>query len=503
MSIRITNTTTAIPAPTGGLNARDNLDAMEPTDAISLINLIPRNNYIESRGGYASHSTGMTSSVEWMHSHSESSGSEKLLAAANGNLWDCSSASAATSLKSGLSSNQWVSTTLDNITVLVNGTDQPQRYTIAGGMVDAVFTGSGLSSDNSFTSICNYRGQLFFGAGADIWYGSDGAVSGTVTKFPVGRVFQRGGFIQWIQTWTRDTGSSSDDVLVIASSKGEIYLYTGYNPAAADWKSAGRFFLGKPLGRRSFFHIGPDLVVITNNGAYPLSAVLAIGQSNAYNAVSDKISQAFSEAGKLYGANFGWMGVNFEQGQIALVNIPISTTQSIQYVLNPQNGSWCEFSNMNALSWLVHADELYFGTAGGIIYKAFSGLTDDANAIPIDCKWAYNYFNSRGDNKRVLEATLVLTVSDSITMQIGCDTDFQFAGIYVSTVLTNSGGGGSGWNTNNWNTFFWSAVSEYVRKPVGLSNIGKAISFGFSASLESAAVRCTSLQVSFELGGGR
>ena len=39
-------TAIAIPAPVGGWNARDSLDAMPPTDAIKLVNWIPRAGYV-------------------------------------------------------------------------------------------------------------------------------------------------------------------------------------------------------------------------------------------------------------------------------------------------------------------------------------------------------------------------------------------------------------------------------------------------------------------------
>lgn len=44
-----------IPAPVGGWNARDALANMPPTDAVKLVNFIPRGSYVQSRGGYGVH----------------------------------------------------------------------------------------------------------------------------------------------------------------------------------------------------------------------------------------------------------------------------------------------------------------------------------------------------------------------------------------------------------------------------------------------------------------
>src|SRR4051812_11821081 len=52
-----------IPAPIGGVNARDSLAAMPGTDAFSLINWIPPRYGVRSRKGYTEWATGLTGSV--------------------------------------------------------------------------------------------------------------------------------------------------------------------------------------------------------------------------------------------------------------------------------------------------------------------------------------------------------------------------------------------------------------------------------------------------------
>lgn len=52
-------TAVAIPAPVGGWNARDALDKMPETDAVKLVNWIPRGSYVQSRGGYGVHGSGL------------------------------------------------------------------------------------------------------------------------------------------------------------------------------------------------------------------------------------------------------------------------------------------------------------------------------------------------------------------------------------------------------------------------------------------------------------
>lgn len=77
---------TAIPAPVGGWNARDALDKMEATDAVRLVNWIPRGTFVQSRGGYSVSQTGLGGPVETLASYAGQS--NLLLAAADGKFWD-------------------------------------------------------------------------------------------------------------------------------------------------------------------------------------------------------------------------------------------------------------------------------------------------------------------------------------------------------------------------------------------------------------------------------
>jgi hypothetical protein len=60
----------AIPAPTGGWNARDALSAMDPADAVSLVNWIPDLGAVGVRPGYSSYCTGLGAAVESLMEYS-------------------------------------------------------------------------------------------------------------------------------------------------------------------------------------------------------------------------------------------------------------------------------------------------------------------------------------------------------------------------------------------------------------------------------------------------
>jgi len=478
---------------------------MDPLDAISLVNFIPRNNNVELRAGHEVFATDMGSTViRTLHEHLDTNGVAKLLACTNnGDIFDASNPGAATLIGTGASSDIWSWAMMDGFSVGVNGENQCKKYTVGGGLSDTVFTNINLVSDDKFVQVNAYRGKLYFVEKdtANIWYAADGAISGAVARFPVGKIFARGGHALWTATWTRETGANSDDILVIASSNGEILLYRGADPAASDWTLTGRVEVASLLGRRSFFRNGPDLVIITQNGVYPLSALLAIGQANQYSNLSDKISGAFGTAGKDYGSLAGWCGLLHDKGRFGFINIPISLTSFKQYVFNPQNRSWCCFTGLNGYSWVVYKDDLYFGGINGKVYKADTGKTDNNASIAAECHWAYNYLRNRRDEKRFIELTPIMSTDGTLNVTISSDVDFKNKA--SSSTVTIRANNGQPWNTGPWNSFRWGGGEVYVKRNCGTRGLGRNISPRISGAFSGTTLNIESMQVLYEIGGIR
>lgn len=74
--------TASVPAPVGGLNARDSIAAMPPTDALVMNNWFPTPSGIDVRGGSQDWATGITGTVETLMAYNGPTGS-KLFAVAN------------------------------------------------------------------------------------------------------------------------------------------------------------------------------------------------------------------------------------------------------------------------------------------------------------------------------------------------------------------------------------------------------------------------------------
>jgi hypothetical protein len=119
---------TSTPAPLGGWNARDPLDAIPPTDAIELINWFPQPGALYGRGGSLTKLTVSAGHPVDSLMPYTSTTAVALLAACNGNIWNVTDLTTPVSLASGFTSDQWQYAHFNNNMVMLNGADGPQVY---------------------------------------------------------------------------------------------------------------------------------------------------------------------------------------------------------------------------------------------------------------------------------------------------------------------------------------------------------------------------------------
>jgi len=126
--------TFSLPAPIGGLNARDGIGMMPPTDAVKLENWFPTPSTVDLRGGSSNWATGLVNNVETLAAYGGLTGN-KLLAAADGNIFDVSTQGAVgAALWTGQSNSRWQHVNFGSTAAngqflyLANGTDLPLLY---------------------------------------------------------------------------------------------------------------------------------------------------------------------------------------------------------------------------------------------------------------------------------------------------------------------------------------------------------------------------------------
>ena len=492
----------SIPSPVAGWNVRDPLFNMDPRFATILDNYFPQTNFVELRKGHTLHATGVGSgSVETLFSY-RSGSTKTLLAAGGGSIYDATALGAVgAALASGFTSNRWQTTNFNAFGILVNGVDAPQSYN--GSTISAAgFTGSGLTPSDLFF-VHPFKERLLFleNNSASFWFGGVDAVTGSLSEFALGSVHPGGGRALALGTLTIDGGSGIDDLLAIFMESGDVLIYAGTDPSsAANFGLIGIFNIGRPIGSRPLVKFGADLIVITSDGYIPLLQFLRTGRVQTNLAISDNISGAVSDAVRSFGANFGWQPILYPRSNWLLFNVPtVENGQADQHAMNTLTGAWCRFTGMNAASWAVHEDLLYFGGELGVVFLADDKFSDDGSNIIGDAQSAYVYFGGRATLKRFTNFRPVVSSDAVLNIVMGLGVDFE-AAVGVN-VVQSTGVAGTLWNVGLWNTFLWDGGLAIQKDWQSASAIGTAAAVRIKTETDTQSVRWFSTDVLFERGG--
>lgn len=355
----------------------------------------------------------------------------------------------------------------NNYLIAVNGADKPLYYD-GSSWVAVDGTTSPALTGLTATSICYvkaHKGRLIFleNSSLSFWYLAAGAAGGALTEFPLDAEATMGGYLMAVGTWTIDGGDGEDDRCVFVTSEGQVIIYQGNNPSsAASWAKVGTYYLGKPLGRKCLVPFGSDLIVLTQDGAYPLSTALQSATLDKTRAVSAKIQNAFNEAARNYSTVSGWRGVVYPNRSAMVVNIPITEDGTHeQYVMNTITKSWCKFTGWDAEDFCVFGSDLYF-TSGTKVYKAWYSTIDGEDDIVAYAKSAFNHFGSPGQQKQFKGFQPIMLVNGAVSFLTDIDVDFKDDDIIGLATYTPIAGGL--WDVALWDQAVWGAGMEIVRE---------------------------------------
>lgn len=496
-----------LPAPVGGWNASDSISQMPARDAVKLLNFYPTPTDVRLRGGNAAYATGITGVVKTLAVYNALSGTNKLFAVDDNDVWDVSSSGAASAQSATVTNGkfQWINfgDGTNNYLMMFNGVDSPLYYngstwtSITGASSPAI---TGVTT-SSLIHVNEHKSRIYLieKNTLSFWYLSAGAAGGAATEFDLSSYCKKGGYLMWMASWSFDSGSGPDDMAVFMTSEGEAIIYQGNDPGtAANWSLIGVYGLAKPLGRRSYIKYGGDLLIITAEGVYPISE--ALQSANNRTATTKKIEREFLSVASSYGSTFGWQLTDYRAESALICNIPVAEDgEHRQFVMNTLNGSWCEFDSWDAECFAVFNDDLYFGLSTKV-QKAWSGTDDDGADIVALGKCAFTAFGSNTQLKRFMLYRPTLQVDGNITYLTGFDIDFSDNPIVGTS--TYSVVSGAVWDTDNWDEVYWASGLEVVNQwnsPV--PNVGYYVSGGLKVNTSDLEVRWVSNDYVFEIGG--
>ena len=484
-----------LPTAQGGLNLKDSLDMMNERDCIQMDNIIPDVGVDRVRKGFIEIST---DSTDILMSFNEN-GNEQVLTAITDTIFKLNTSTGVrTSLGTGFTTSNWLYTSFTDAsgaihTIMGNGVDIAQKYD-GTTLANVGFT---IPSGVILNKPLSFKNRMYFvdEGTMDLYYGGVQSISGTLTKFSVAGFFKLGGSIQAIANWTQDAGEGVDDLLVILSSEGEILLYRGISPESSDWSLRGVFRISKPIGTRCLTKLGGDLLIITQQGYFPLSSILNKDRANGVS-ISDKINPIVE--GKDFEKKWSihWYS---KEGWI-LINAPskVESYSYEQHILNYKTGAWCRFIGMDAESWLVINDNIYFCNSSGV-FEANTGFKDNMLPITYYKQQAYNRFGTDSPKQVLRIKTRYATVGE-FEFNKKINIDFK-TGREQGAKITSTGKEAI-WDEAIWDESFWT--DEYLInsfKSGVSSRVGTYVSIGiFGRTNEELSFN--SLGILLKVGNG-
>lgn len=449
----------SVPSPVGGLNARDGFADMARNDASILDNWFPETSYCRVRRGFTDHASGISGDVQTLMEWGGPS-SRKFFAANSANIYNITSGGAVGAADlSGLGSGYWqhqnFTTSGGSFLVCCNGADSVRNYDGTTWTTPVI---TNVTSAN-LINVCSHKNRLWFVEKdtTKAWYLPTEAIAGAAVAFQLGSVFRKGGKLQVIGNISQDSGIGPDDYLAFVSSRGEMAVYKGTDPASAStWALVGVFTVGAPIGNRALINAGGDLAMLSEDGIISLSLMMQLDRSASNKAaISNKINRLFSDDFLSYGALTGWQAVIYPRGHMALMNVPISATQSRQYAMNTQTGAWCRFTGMAARCWGLFGEDLYFGGSGGV-WQADDGANDDGASIAADMSCAWQSPGGTGLRKRFTMIRPVVEANGPMTLAVRLNVDYRAETPSLDDSFITTEEAGSLWGTMIWGTGFWN-----------------------------------------------
>lgn len=500
----------SLSASVGGWNARDSLADMAANDAVTLVNFFPDVGSVNLRGGYTDHVTGITGTVETLMAYTSGTAS-KLFAIADtpSSIFDVTSSGVVgAAVVTGLSNGRWeytnVTTAGGSYIYAVNGVDAPLLYD--GATWAAITAVSAIAitgvTTTSLSNVALFKSRVWFVQKQSLkaWYLPTSAVGGAANVLDLSSIARQGGYLVAVAAWTIDAGYGVDDNLVFITSKGEVIVYRGTDPASsATWALAGVWALGAPIGARCLMKYGGDLLILTLNGLVPLASALQSSRLDPRVAVTDKISGAFAAAASTYGASFGWGMLFSAQNSALIVNVPISVTAQEQFVMNTNTQSWARFTGWAASCWENLNDLPYFGTAGKVVKAWTLTYQDGSNNINTQALQAFNYFGSRGSIKYYTRARLNVLTNGTPNVSATLNVDFDIAAPTVPIVVGVPASSPL-WGVGVWGLSLWGQNLSISNNWQGVNGIGYCASVAIASSTRGINVQWTSTDIVYQSG---
>lgn len=424
----------------------------------------------------------------------EAAGANTLFAASAGIIYNVTSGGdVSTASVSGLVGNDWIwtnfATSGGNFLVSANGADSVRNFDGSSWSTPSI---TGVTS-STLNYVASFKSMLWFlKNNSSIAYSLPvDSISGTVTELNVGPELTKGGTLVACAALTQDAGEGPDDYMVFLSSEGEVVLYAGTDPRAAEtWAKVGTYQIGRPIGRRCLIKVGGDLAALTQDGVVSLTQAIQLDRAAAQRAAfTANIRKAFNDQYLLTGSVFGWQIIVWPAAHMAIINVPIvDGVTYYQFVMNVVTGAWCRFKGIDSVCWTASRDSLYWGTTDSRVMLFGRTSQDDGNAIDAVCIGAFTPLKHPGRVKHTKMAQVFTRGSGAFTLGVNLATDFTPTELPAQEQGFAAGTGGDTWDDALWNSAVWGGGGELAEE----AWLGVAVSGHYLAPVVLAQTDSTS-----------
>ena len=472
-------------APTRGLVTNQNLSNAVKEAAFQLENWFPTERGIRLRGGAQLFAT-IAGAVTAMFSYS-SGGTGNLFAADADNIYDITAPGAADVVPtpdiSGLSGGAWSTVQFEtpggDFLIAVNGADTPREFDGTSWSVSTM-TGSGLTVSN-LTQVWAFKERLYFieDGSMKFWYLPTGAKTGSLTSYSLAGVFSKGGTLLFGATWSLDSGDGPDDLFVVVSTKGEVAVYQGSNPAT-DFQIVGVYQLGEPMGKNAHLKVAGDLLILTEEGIIPISAVLQKDPAAlSLAAVTRRIEPTWKDEIRDRGSTI-WSLVKWDLRNMLIVGCPApgASVAKRSLVANAETGAWTTFSGepWDVHAQAVHAGQHYTGAGDGKIYLTESTGSDAGAAYTCTYVGHFDHLGYVGPAKVVSLGRARFRATQDFIPKLSVSADYTVTLPAAPNSIPDSSE--DAWDEGLWDAAIWDGTGSWTVTGnwVGLAEEGAVIS---------------------------
>lgn len=515
-------------APVGGLNIRDPINMMPANDAVYLVNWIPQQLGVKARKGYIEWATNLVDEVKSVFSYqperSDPAGFQ-LFGSTDNDIFDITisttTPASVEALSGGADAGRFTNVHFANsagrFLLLTAHAGGYKYYDGATWSTPTFGGGAGQVAGVQPANLCfvtEFKHRLWFieKDTNNAWYAPTDALTGTFTKFDLGPFMTHGGSLSFIATWTIDAGEGIDDFLVFGGENGDIIIYKGTDPASiTTFAKVGSWYIGRlPVGRRAFCKYGGDLLILSEMGLQPISYITRGGQNELRTSTTnfpDKIQPRLTELMGTLADSVGWELTTFSRENLLMIQKPTGGVSVFeQYAMYTNTNAWTLFNAMPMNCMAVANNEFYFGSTGGVVYKAFTGFFDNVlygtstgDYIQGFIQPAYSYMGYTGYNKIWSMVRPMFKSRLQPGVMVSMLVDFaQYSNPGLPTLPDDNSG--SLWGVGVWNASLWGGQDRIFQSWYGVGAVG----FVGSTILNTIALGDTtlmSIDYMFEIGG--